>query len=67
MAFCRKWRAHVEKKAVGASEGGLVDVVFCEKGPEATLQLFTWLLPLKFLSCVLFFYFIAINVNHILV
>ena len=31
----------VEKKTVGASQGGLVHVVFCEKGPEATRQLFT--------------------------
>jgi DNA-directed RNA polymerase II subunit RPB1 len=31
----------VEKKVVGASQGGLVHVVFREKGPEATRQLFT--------------------------
>jgi len=31
----------VEKKTVGASQGGLVHVVFREKGPEATRQLFT--------------------------
>ena len=30
----------VEKKMVGASQGGLVRVVFCEKGLEATRQLF---------------------------
>ena len=30
----------VEKKTVGASKGGLVHVVFCEKGPEATRTLF---------------------------
>jgi len=28
----------VEKKTVGASQGGLVHVIFCEKGPEATLM-----------------------------
>ncbi|KAF5376975.1 hypothetical protein D9615_007212 [Tricholomella constricta] len=33
----------VEKKTVGASQGGLVHVVFREKGPEATRQLFTGL------------------------
>ncbi|KIM39097.1 hypothetical protein M413DRAFT_447445 [Hebeloma cylindrosporum] len=31
----------VEKKVVGASQGGLIHVVFREKGPEATRQLFT--------------------------
>ncbi|KAE9393327.1 beta and beta-prime subunits of DNA dependent RNA-polymerase [Gymnopus androsaceus JB14] len=31
----------VEKKTVGASQGGLVHVVFREKGPEMTRQLFT--------------------------
>ena len=31
----------VEKKTVGASQGGLVHVVFREKGPDATRQLFT--------------------------
>jgi DNA-directed RNA polymerase II subunit RPB1 len=31
----------VEKKIVGASQGGLVHVVFCEKGSEATRDLFT--------------------------
>ncbi len=31
----------VEKTTVGASQGGLVHVVFREKGPEATRQLFT--------------------------
>ncbi|KAG1741771.1 DNA-directed RNA polymerase II, subunit 1 [Suillus paluster] len=31
----------VEKKTVGASQGGLVHVVFREKGPEATRDLFT--------------------------
>ena len=31
----------VEKKTVGASQGGLVHVVFREKGPEATRTLFT--------------------------
>ncbi|OAX30758.1 hypothetical protein K503DRAFT_704862, partial [Rhizopogon vinicolor AM-OR11-026] len=30
----------VEKKAVGALQGGLVHVVFCEKGPGATCDLF---------------------------
>ena len=33
----------VEKKTIGASQGGLVHVVFREKGPEATRQLFTGL------------------------
>ncbi|KII94419.1 hypothetical protein PLICRDRAFT_36689 [Plicaturopsis crispa FD-325 SS-3] len=33
----------VEKKTVGASQGGLVHVVFREKGPDATRQLFTGL------------------------
>ena len=33
----------VEKKTVGASQGGLIHVVFREKGPEATRQLFTGL------------------------
>ena len=33
----------VEKKTVGASQGGLVHVVFREKGPEATRGLFTGL------------------------
>ena len=33
----------VEKTTVGASQGGLVHVVFREKGPEATRQLFTGL------------------------
>jgi DNA-directed RNA polymerase II subunit RPB1 len=33
----------VEKKTVGASQGGLIHVVFREKGPEATKQLFTGL------------------------
>ena len=33
----------VEKKTVGASQGGLVHVVFRERGPEATRQLFTGL------------------------
>jgi DNA-directed RNA polymerase II subunit RPB1 len=33
----------VEKKTVGATQGGLVHVVFREKGPEATRQLFTGL------------------------
>ena len=33
----------VEKKTVGASQGGLVHVVFREKGPEATWTLFTGL------------------------
>lgn len=33
----------VEKKTVGASQGGLVHVVFREKGPDATKQLFTGL------------------------
>ncbi|KAE9384090.1 RNA polymerase II largest subunit [Gymnopus androsaceus JB14] len=33
----------VEKKTVGASQGGLVHVVFREKGPEMTRQLFTGL------------------------
>jgi len=33
----------VEKKTVGASQGGLVHVVFREKGPETTRQLFTGL------------------------
>ncbi|KAI0791691.1 beta and beta-prime subunits of DNA dependent RNA-polymerase [Abortiporus biennis] len=33
----------VEKKTVGASQGGLVHVVFREKGPEITRQLFTGL------------------------
>ncbi|KAE9397231.1 beta and beta-prime subunits of DNA dependent RNA-polymerase [Gymnopus androsaceus JB14] len=33
----------VEKKTVGASQGGLVHVVFREKGPEVTRQLFTGL------------------------
>ena len=33
----------VEKKTVGASQGGLVHVVFREKGPAATRQLFTGL------------------------
>ncbi|EGO19737.1 DNA-directed RNA polymerase II, subunit 1 [Serpula lacrymans var. lacrymans S7.9] len=31
----------VEKKTVGASQGGLVHVVFREKGPDATRQIFT--------------------------
>jgi len=31
----------VEKKTVGASQGGLVHVIFHKKGPEATCQLFT--------------------------
>jgi len=31
----------IEKKTVGVSQGGLVHVVFREKGPEATRQLFT--------------------------
>ncbi|KAH7920489.1 DNA-directed RNA polymerase II, subunit 1 [Leucogyrophana mollusca] len=31
----------VEKKTVGASQGGLIHVVFREKGPEATRNLFT--------------------------
>src|SRR6266540_2426898 len=31
----------IEKKTVGASQGGLVHVVFREKGPKATRQLFT--------------------------
>ena len=31
----------VEKKTVGTSQGGLLHVVFREKGPEATRQLFT--------------------------
>jgi len=31
----------VEKKTVGAAPGGLVHIVFREKGPEATRQLFT--------------------------
>ncbi|KAG5643823.1 DNA-directed RNA polymerase II subunit rpb1 [Asterophora parasitica] len=33
----------VEKKTVGASQGGLIHVVFREKGPEATRALFTGL------------------------
>ena len=33
----------VEKKTVGASKGGLVHVVFRERGPEATRTLFTGL------------------------
>ncbi|KAF7340221.1 DNA-directed RNA polymerase subunit [Mycena venus] len=33
----------VEKKTVGAAQGGLVHVVFREKGPEATRSLFTGL------------------------
>lgn len=33
----------VEKKTVGASQGGLIHVVFREKGPEATRGLFTGL------------------------
>ncbi|KAF7371316.1 DNA-directed RNA polymerase subunit [Mycena sanguinolenta] len=33
----------VDKKTAGASEGGLVHVVFREKGPEAARQLFTGL------------------------
>ena len=33
----------VEKKTVGASQGGLVHVVFREKGPEATRTLFSGL------------------------
>ncbi|KAH9964633.1 beta and beta-prime subunits of DNA dependent RNA-polymerase [Russula dissimulans] len=33
----------VEKKTVGATQGGLVHVVFREKGPEATRTLFTGL------------------------
>ncbi|CAL1696999.1 unnamed protein product [Somion occarium] len=33
----------VEKKTVGAAQGGLVHVVFREKGPEATRTLFTGL------------------------
>ncbi len=33
----------VEKKTVGASAGGLIHVVFREKGPEATRTLFTGL------------------------
>ncbi|KAH8115265.1 hypothetical protein DFH11DRAFT_1726131 [Phellopilus nigrolimitatus] len=33
----------VEKKTVGASQGGLIHVVFREKGPEATRTLFTGL------------------------
>ena len=33
----------IEKKTVGASQGGLVHVVFREKGPEATRGLFTGL------------------------
>ncbi|KAG6916931.1 DNA-directed RNA polymerase II subunit rpb1 [Tephrocybe rancida] len=33
----------VEKKTVGASQGGLVHIVFREKGPEATRSLFTGL------------------------
>ncbi|CAK5279790.1 unnamed protein product [Mycena citricolor] len=33
----------VEKKTVGAAQGGLVHVVFREKGPEATKQLFSGL------------------------
>ncbi|KIK66076.1 hypothetical protein GYMLUDRAFT_38551 [Collybiopsis luxurians FD-317 M1] len=33
----------VEKKTVGASQGGLVHVVFREKGPEVTRDLFTGL------------------------
>ncbi|KAF5324971.1 hypothetical protein D9619_009833 [Psilocybe cf. subviscida] len=33
----------VEKKTIGASQGGLIHVVFPEKGPEATKQLFTGL------------------------
>jgi len=31
----------VEKKTVGASQDGLVYVVFCEKGPDVTRLLFT--------------------------
>ncbi|KAF8835180.1 beta and beta-prime subunits of DNA dependent RNA-polymerase [Paxillus ammoniavirescens] len=31
----------VDKKTVGAMQGGLIHVVFCEKGPEATRRLFT--------------------------
>lgn len=33
----------IKKKTVGASQGGLVHIVFREKGPEATKQLFTGL------------------------
>ncbi|THG98988.1 hypothetical protein EW026_g3272 [Hermanssonia centrifuga] len=33
----------VDKKTVGASQGGLIHVVFREKGPEMTRQLFTGL------------------------
>ncbi|KAF6751321.1 RNA polymerase II large subunit [Ephemerocybe angulata] len=33
----------VEKKTVGASQGGLIHVTFREKGPEATKRLFTGL------------------------
>ncbi|PPQ63539.1 hypothetical protein CVT24_004769 [Panaeolus cyanescens] len=33
----------IEKKTVGASQGGLVHVVFREKGPDSTKQLFTGL------------------------
>ncbi|KAJ7924363.1 hypothetical protein B0H13DRAFT_1978078 [Mycena leptocephala] len=33
----------VEKKTVGPTQGGLIHVVFREKGPEATRQLFTGL------------------------
>ena len=31
----------VDMKTVGATQGGLIHVVFCEKGPEATRQVFT--------------------------
>lgn len=31
----------VEKKTVGTSQGGLIHVIFREKGPDATRQLFT--------------------------
>ena len=33
----------VDKKTVGATQGGLVRVVFCMKGPEATTKLFSGL------------------------
>ncbi|PSR92030.1 hypothetical protein PHLCEN_2v4791 [Hermanssonia centrifuga] len=33
----------VDKKTFGASQGGLIQVVFREKGPEMTRQLFTGL------------------------
>ncbi|KAF8440259.1 hypothetical protein L210DRAFT_3645433 [Boletus edulis BED1] len=31
----------MDKKTIGATQGGLIHVIFCEKGPEATRSVFT--------------------------